>query len=177
MNPWLIISLIVVFLIALFNSKLSIWSVILKQRDIYKNHSTKKYSIFDYYVFFAVPLIFGVVMSFSLSINILIDNASTIITIVSIVAAVLLAFLGIIIDKSKHDNETVRQVVKETFITITLNIIYALIFIALVVVAPSLKDIEYLRNMLVGVAGYLIVKFVINILMVIKRIYKIIEAD
>lgn len=177
MNPWLIISLIVVFLVALFNSKLSIWSVILKQKDIYKNHSTKKYSIFDYYVFFAVPLIFGVVMSFSLSINILIDNASTIITIVSIVAAVLLAFLGIIIDKSKHDNETVRQVVKETFITITLNIIYALIFIALVVVAPSLKDIEYLRNILVGVAGYLIVKFVINILMVIKRIYKIIEAD
>ena len=116
MNPWLIISLIVVFLIALFNSKLSIWSVILKQRYIYKNHSTKKYSIFDYYVFFAVPLIFGVVMSFSLSINVLIDNASTMITIVSIVASVLLAFLGIIIDKSKHDNETVRQVVKETFI-------------------------------------------------------------
>ena len=177
MNPWLIILLIVVFLIALFNSKLSIWSVIFKQKDIYKNHSTKKHSFFDYYVFFVVPLIFGVVMSFSLSINVLIDNASTMITIVSIVASVLLAFLGIVIDKSKHENEIVRQVVKETFITITLNIIYALIFIALIVVAPLLQEIQYLNNAIVGATGYLIVKFVINILMVIKRIYKIIEAD
>jgi hypothetical protein len=128
-------------------------------------------------VFFVVPLIFGVGMSFSLSINVLIDNASTMITIVSIVASVLLAFLGIVIDKSKHENEIVRQIVKETFITITLNIIYALMFIALIVIAPLLHEIQYLNNAIVGVKGYLIVKFVINILMVIKRIYKIIEAD
>jgi hypothetical protein len=99
------------------------------------------------------------------------------ITIVSIVASVLLAFLGIVIDKSKHENEIVRQVVKETFITITLNIIYALIFIALIVIASLLHEIQYLNNAIVGATGYLIVKFAINILMVIKRIYKIIESD
>ena len=56
-------------------------------------------------------------------------------------------------------------------------IIYALIFIALIVITPLLREIQYLNNAIVGATGYLIVKFVINILMVIKRIYKTIEAD
>ena len=177
MNPILAIVLAVSFLFALFNSKLSIWSIIFRQKDIYKNASNKKPSLFDYYVFFGVPIIFGVVIAIELPISILIENAGILITVISVVASVLLAFLGIIVDKANHKNDIVRQVVKETVVTITLNIVYSLIVIALIVIAMIVQDIIYLNNIIVGLVGYLMVKFVINILMIIKRIYKIIDVE
>lgn len=177
MNPIWAIVLAISFLFALFNSKLSIWSIIFKQKDIYKNASKKKTSWFDYYVFFGVPIIFGVAIAIELPISILIDNAGILITVISVVASVLLAFLGIIVDKANHNNDVVRQVVKETVVTITLNIVYSLICIAFIIIAMIAQDIKYFNNIVVGLAGYLMVKFVINILMIIKRIYKIIDVE
>lgn len=98
-------------------------------------------------------------------------------TTVSIMASVLLGFLAVLVDKKIANNEKANIVIKQTVVTITVNIIYALIVILLLFIFNAIAEIKILNLTCEGVIIFCGIKFILNILMIIKRIFKIFEVQ
>lgn len=178
MKTYLIIGIIILLFISLFNKKLNIFKIIKQQFTIYKNDRTKKKSLYDIFTFFINPLGISILLVFVIDYKFIFDLSELVITILSIVATILFSFLALLIDKkSKSENEKVVQVSNETYISIIMTIIYSLVSLLLTVCLLLLPDKTWLLQVFNGFIYYFIIKIVFNILMILKRMFLLLNEE
>lgn len=170
MKYWQIICVALFLISILISRKASVLKIIVEQFKIYKDDRNGKYYWLDMLTFIVFPLVIGIVVALNLPLVKIISNADTIITVFSIIVTLPLSFLALLIDrvlKSKKEEE----VAKETFVSITVDIVYAMIIIGVVVFAALTPIAELGEKIIVGLIAFLTVKMALNILMILKRIF------
>ena len=172
MNNWIAIGSIFLLLLAMLNPKTQLFCVLKEQIDVYKNDKTQKYSFLDFITFFLIPIAISVLVAIDLPLNKIVEQAGTIITIFSLIATLPLSFLAVLMDKILKTKKE-EEVAKETFTSITIDIVYSMVVIALVVFAALTNFPNEVQKVLVGFITFFVVKIVLNILMILKRVFKL----
>lgn len=174
MKQWPIICSGVFLLIALINPKTRILKIVLEQIKIYKDDrkKTSKCYWFDILTFLIVPACLAVFIAEHLPLFQITSHAGTIITVFSLIATLPLSFLALFIDKILQ-SEKEKDVAKEAFVSITIDIVYSMIVIAIVIIASFIKTTSTGEIVVVSVISFFVIKIALNILMIIKRVFSI----
>ena len=159
-----------------FNPKIRLWKVFYDQFMVYKNDRNKRISAWDICTFLIAPLGFSAFIAFSLPYEKVVKSSSTIITVFSIIATILLSFLALLIDKGASNTKE-KAVAQQTFVTITINIIYSIIVVLLFVLPEFIGVAHWGEKVFVGAVAFLIIKILLNILMILKRVYIILSQS
>lgn len=174
MEIWQIVCLAVLLLIIAFNPKIRLARIFVEQFKVYKNNKTHKISLFDILSFLIAPICIAVLVSFSLPYEKVVSSAGTIMTVFSIVATLLLSFLALLVDKSTANSKE-KEVIDQTFVTISVDIVYS-VFVVLLFVLPGLiKFTDVIEKIFIGVVAFLVIKILLNVLMILKRVYAILS--
>ena len=174
MEKWQIICAVVLLVIVALNPKVQLTKIFVEQFKVYKNDKTKKISPYDILSFLIVPIAFGVLVAFLLPYDKIISASDTIITVFSIVATLLLSFLALLVDKSTT-NKTEKELVKQTFVTITIDIVYS-IFVVLLFAITYFVDFNcVVKKIFIGLVAFLIVKILLNVFMILKRVFSVLS--
>ena len=115
--------------------------------------------------FIILPILIGVIVGFNLPISKIVNNADAVITVFSLIATLPLSFLAMLIDRILKSKKA-EEVAKETFVSITVDIIYAIVIIGIVVFAALTPLTLIAEKVVVGLIAFLTVKMVLNILMI-----------
>ena len=172
MKYWQILCVGILMVSIISNRKIRIFDIIVDQFKIYKDDRNDKYYWLDIVNFIIVPIGVGVLVAFNLPLSKIIDNADKIITIYSIIATLPLSFLALLVDRILK-NRKEESVAKETFVSITIDIVYSIAVIAIVVFAALTPLPSLVGEIIVGVITFLTIKIVLNIFMILKRVYKV----
>ena len=170
MKYWQIVCAILFLISILISRKVNVFKIIIEQFKIYKNDRNGKYYWLDLITFLLIPVFIGAVVALNLPISKITGNADSIITVFSLIATLPLSFLALLIDrilKTKKEEE----VAKETFVSITIGIIYTMVIIGVIVFATLTPLPTIVGKILVGTIATLTVKMVLNILMILKRVF------
>ena len=172
MKAWPIICSCLFLVIVLLNPKTRLLRVILEQIKIYKNDRTGKYYWLDFLTFILAPIGISFIVAVNLPISQIIKHAGTIITVFSLIATLPLSFLALFIDKILQ-SEKEKEVAKEAFVSITIDIIYSMLVIAIVIVAAFVDVSLLIEKCVVGTISFFVIKIALNILMILKRVFAI----
>ena len=165
------ITCVALFLISiLISRKVSVIKIIVEQFKIYKDDRNGKFYWLDILTFMAFPLAIGIIVAINLPLAKIISNAETIITVFSIIVTLPLSFLALLIDRVLK-NKKAEEVAKETFVSITVDIVYAMLIIGVVVFAALTPLSAVGEKFVVSVLAFFTVKMALNILMILKRIF------
>ena len=170
MKYWQIICVALFFISILISRKVSVLKIIVEQFKIYKDDRNGKFYWLDMLTFIVFPLAIGIIVAFNLPLAKIISNADTIITVFSIIVTLPLSFLALLIDRVLK-NKKAEEVAKETFVSITVDIVYAMLIIGLVIFTAITPLAEVGEKIVVGVLAFFTVKMALNILMILKRIF------
>jgi len=148
--------------------------------DYQKNQTENKpqYSIWDFFVFYGIPLIVAIVcIRYFKEISSSLTNI--LITTFSIFVGLLLNLLVIIYDLVKKsiekNNELKRRFLREIFSNVSYSILISLLLVCCLLI--SLIDIDYLQLTLSFVSYFLIGNFFLTILMILKRIHILLSKE
>ena len=172
MRLWPIACVCLFMLVALINPKTRLTRVIKEQFNIYRNDRNGKIYWLDIVTFIGFPMALSVIIAPNISLADIITHAGSIITVFSLIATLPLSFLALLIDKILKGTKK-EEVSKEVFISITIDIIYSMIVIGMIVIALYSKVSELLQNVIVGTIAFLVIKIILNILMILKRVFSI----
>lgn len=172
MKYWQLLCVGILIVSIISNRKIRVFDIIIEQFKIYKDDRNDKYYWLDILNFILVPIGVGGLVAFNLPLSNIIDNADKIITIYSIIATLPLSFLALLVDRILK-NRKEEEVAKETFVSITIDIIYSIAVIAIVVFAALTPLPNFVGKIIVGVIAFLTIKIVLNIFMILKRVYKV----
>lgn len=176
MKAWQIICVVVSVFIVAFNPKVQLTKIFAEQLKVYTNDTTKKASVYDILVFLIIPIVLSVVVSISLPYTKISKASGTIITVFSIVATLLLSFLALLVDKSTI-NAKEKEVVKQTFVTITVDIVYSILVVFLFAIPQVVVLSKVFEHIFVGVVSFLIVKILLNVFMILKRVFVVVNME
>lgn len=170
MKHWQILCVVIFLISILISRKTGIFKVVIEQFKIYKDDRNGKYYWIDLITFIILPILIGVIVAFNLPISKIINNADTVITVFSLIATLPLSFLAMLIDRILKSKKA-EEVAKETFVSITVDIIYSIVIIGIVVFAALTPLTSIAERVIVGLIAFLTVKMVLNILMILKRVF------
>lgn len=170
MKYWQILCVVVFIISILISRKVSVFKIVMEQFKVYKDDRTGNYYWLDMITFIMAPLLIGIIVAINLPLSKIINNADTIITVFSLIVTLPLSFLAMLIDRILK-NKKEEEVARETFVSITVDIIYAIIIMALVVFAALTPLGDCMEKIIVGLIAFLTVKMVLNILMILKRVF------
>lgn len=157
------------------NRKVRIFSVLLKQIQVFKNAKTGKISLWDIICFIVIPVILAAIITIGLNCSISDDLAGVFTTVFSFVFTVLFGFAAILVGKLKSGNAIEQQVVAETFISIMasniLSLISAVLSIAIIIVETKTAD------EILSIAVYALSFMVLMLLLMISKRTFIIYSD
>lgn len=170
MKYWQLICMALFLLSVLISRKASVFKIIVEQFKIYKDDRNGRYYWLDMLTFIVFPLIIAIIVSFNLPLAKIITNADAIITVFSIIVTLPLSFLALLIDRVLK-NKKEEEVAKETFVSITVDIVYAMVIIGAVVFSALTPLNEFGEKIIVGLISFLTVKMALNILMILKRLF------
>ncbi len=176
MALWQIICLVILLLIIVSNPKIRLTKIFIEQFKVYKNDKTQKISVFDILSFLAAPICLSVVIAFSLSYENIEASSETIMTVFSIVATLLLSFLALLVDKSTS-NVKEKEVVNQTFVTITIDIVYSIFVVLLFVIPYFVEFTDVPKKVFVGLVSFLIIKILLNVFVILKRVYAVLSKN
>lgn len=174
MKAWPLICSCLFLFIALVNPKTRLLRVIVEQIKIYKNDRTGKFYWLDFLTFIFVPIIVAAIIAINLPLSLIVQQAGTIITVFSLIATLPLSFLALFIDKILQTQKE-QEVAREAFVSITIDILYSILVIGIIVVAAFLEADLWLEQIIVGIIAFLVIKIALNILMILKRVFAIWE--
>ena len=174
MKNWPIVCAIIFGVIVFVNPKTRILHMIVEQIKIYKNDKTGRYYWLDLCTFIVVPIIIAVIVSLNLSLDTIVSNAGTIITIFSLIATLPLSFLALLIDKILRTQKE-KEVARESFVSITIDIIYSMVIIGMIIGSAFIEVPIWVERIIVGIISFLVLKIALNILMILKRVFSIWE--
>ena len=175
MNAWPLICSCLFLLIAIINPKTRLLRVIVEQIKIYKDDRTGKYYWLDFLTFIIAPIVIAIIIALNLPLSKIVQQAGTIITVFSIIATLPLSFLALFIDKILQTKKE-QDVAKEAFVSITIDILYSILVIGIVIVAAFLEVSLLFEQIIVGVIAFLVIKIALNLLMIFKRVFAIWEG-
>ena len=175
MNAWPLICSCLFLLIAIINPKTRLLRVIVEQIKIYKDDRTGKYYWLDFLTFIIAPIVIAIIIALNLPLSKIVQQAGTIITVFSLIATLPLSFLALFIDKILQTKKE-QDVAKEAFVSITIDILYSILVIGIVIVAAFLEVSLLSEQIIVGVIAFLVIKIALNLLMIFKRVFAIWEG-
>lgn len=175
MNAWPLICSCLFLLIAIINPKTRLLRVVVEQIKIYKDDRTGKYYWLDFLTFIIAPIVIAIIIALNLPLSEIVQQAGTIITVFSLIATLPLSFLALFIDKILQTKKE-QDVAKEAFVSITIDILYSILVIGIVIVAAFLEVSLLFEQIIVGVIAFLVIKIVLNLLMIFKRVFAIWEG-
>lgn len=175
MNAWPLICSCLFLLIAIINPKTRLLRVIVEQIKIYKDDRTGKYYWLDFLTFIIAPIVIAIIIALNLPLSEIVQQAGTIITVFSLIATLPLSFLALFIDKILQTKKE-QDVAKEAFVSITIDILYSILVIGIVIVAAFLEVSLLFEQIIVGVIAFLVIKIALNLLMIFKRVFAIWEG-
>ena len=174
MRLWSIVCACLFLAVALINPKTRLIRVLKEQFNVYRDDRTGKI----YWLDIATLIVFPIVISFIIATNLplaeIVKHAGTIITVFSLIATLPLSFLALLIDKILKGTKE-EEVSKETFVSITLGILYSMLVIGIIIVAAYCEIPTLAQRIIVGIIAFLVVKIALNILMILKRVFSIWE--
>ncbi len=170
MKYWQILCVAVFLVSILISRKASVFKIVVEQFKIYKDDRNGKYYWLDIITFLIAPALIGIIAALNLPLSKIINNADTVITVFSLIATLPLSFLAMLIDRILK-NKKEEEVAKETFVSITVDIVYAIIIIGTVVFASLTPLADFVKKIIVGLIAFFTVKMVLNILMILKRVF------
>lgn len=176
MDIWQFIIIIVLIIIAMLNPKISLKKIFKAQFNVYKNDITNKIYWFDIVTFLLIPIAIGIISSFYIPVFVVSRYGDTVLTIFSLIATLLLSFVAILVDK-KFEKQKQKEVVSETIASITTSIIYSVFVVALVVLPKIVIVSESFKKVILGTIVFFIVKIVFSMLMILKRVFIIVDID
>lgn len=176
MAMWQFLCSVVLVIIVSFNPKVQLIKIFKEQLGVYRNDNTKRVSCFDIITFLVIPILLAILVAMSLPYDELIRTSDTIITVFSLVATLLLAFLALLIDKSTTNHKE-QEVVKQTFVTITVDIVYSIFVVMLFAVSYFVELNASFAATFVGVVAFLIIKILLNVFMILKRVFAVLSED
>ena len=160
--------------IIVFNPKIRLWKVFSDQIKVYRNDQKKRVSFWDICSFLIAPLGLSILVAMSLPYEKVEKSSNMVITVFSIIATILLSFLALLIDKGTNGSKE-KEVAQQTFVTITIDIIYSILVVLLFVLPEFIAFACWGEKIFVGIVTFLIVKILLNILMILKRVYAILS--
>lgn len=170
MKYWQIICVALFLVSILISRKVSVLKIIVEQFKIYKDDRNGKFYWLDILTFIVFPIAIGVIVALNLPLSKIISNADTIITVFSIIVTLPLSFLALLIDRVLKSKKA-EEVAKETFVSITVDIVYTMVIIGVVVFAALTPLSAACEKIIVGFLAFFTVKMALNILMILKRIF------
>lgn len=127
------------------NKKVRMYSVLMKQLEVFKNARTNKISIWDIFCFVVMPITLAIIIVLGFHCNISDKLAGVLTTVFAFVFTVLFGFAAILVGKLDSKNEIEKQVVGETFVSImTSNILSLVAAVLSVAIIITKKKIEIL---------------------------------
>lgn len=160
----------------LFNRKINILKIVKKQFAVYRNDKTKRVSVYDIFAFIVFPIIISIVLVFLIDYEFMSNRLDTMITILSIAATVLFSFLTLLMDKTQgEENEEVKKVSNETYVTIIMTILYALLSVIVLVIYFFIPKTVVLYQIFNAIIYLMLIKILLNILMILKRMFLLLD--
>lgn len=170
MKYWQILCVILFLISILISRKVSIFQIIVEQFKIYKDDRSGKYYWLDIITFILIPICIGIIVALNLPISTIVNNAETIITVFSLITTLPLSFLALLVDRILKSRKA-EEVARETFVSITIDIVYAMLIIGVIVFAAFTSLNSIIEKIIVGFIAFLTIKIVLNILMILKRVF------
>lgn len=177
MAIWQIVCVLFLLVVVALNPKVQLIKIFVEQFKVYKNDKTKKISLYDIISFICIPIVLSIFVAVSLSYEEISEASSTIITVFSLVATLLLSFLALLVDKSTTNSKE-KEIVKQTFVTITIDIVYS-IFVVVLFAIPYFVELNLIFGQIfIGLVAFLIIKILLNVFMILKRVFAVLsEGD
>jgi 4-amino-4-deoxy-L-arabinose transferase-like glycosyltransferase len=138
-NIWSVIAFILIFLMLFGNKKVRIFSVFIKQVQVFKNAKTAKFSPWDFACFLFMPIALAAVITFGFKAVIDDNLAGVLTTVFALVFTVLFGFAAILIGKIDSKNAIEKQVVGETFISIVSATLLSLLSAVLSIIITKIN--------------------------------------
>ena len=174
MRLWSIVCACLFLAVALINPKTRLIRVIKEQFNVYRDDRTGKIYWLDIATFIVFPIALSFIIATNLPLAEIVKHAGTIITVFSLIATLPLSFLALLIDKILKGTKE-EEVSKETFVSITLDILYSMIVIGIIIVAAYCEIPAFVQKIIVGIIAFLVIKIALNILMILKHVFAIWE--
>lgn len=186
-NPEIILFIVVVsvFLLSKVGLKLnylSVWDIIKNHINCFRNPRTKKLLIIPIFDYFLMPFLLGIIAAFIKIIDSSVVNIITI--IVSILTSMFFTLLGMLIDMKLKVNEDKnyysteakisKQSLIETYYAVMFEILVSIILLILCLFNVFTSCFSFAQSALIYGLAFLLI---INLMMIIKRIFKIIDTD
>lgn len=167
-------------------NKLSFENIIKSHISTMRDNSTDRMSLGDVFVFFVLPLMFAIPLTYSYALNK--DLTNSIITSASIFAGLLLNLLVLIyslVDKFKQNgNGSVvkRKVLEQTFSNISFCILISVILVVACMLGFRTDDeinkgVTFEKSVADFVVYYLTTMLALHLLMILKRIHLLMESE
>lgn len=156
--------------------KVNIKEILKSHFSTLQNDNSKKSEFDDYFTFLILPLIIStVLLYFKISLR---DSAvNIIITTLSILVGLLFNVIVLIFDIIKRDasqkikNTVLKQLLANISFTILLSIVTILFTLT------TYLDVEIIKNITTWIVYFLLTNFLLTVLMILKRMYKLFENE
>lgn len=169
----LMLNLLIVLLviIPLFNQKIDIKLIVFDYIQILKNDNTKKTSIFDIISFVVIPIAISILLVLHLDYEVDFSIAQSLMTVFSLIAAMLFTFLAIFISKEDEASSSKKkQVIKETSSAIGYSIMLSILLcIILVFVSSGIYILSVKVTSIITLSMSLMLFF--NVFVILKRVF------
>ena len=168
-NKIVLIAIAVVIVCAMLfgNKKVRVFSVLIKQLQVFRNAKTGEISIWDILCFILMPIALAVVCVLGFGYVIDAELAGVLTTVFAFVFTVLFGFAAILVGKMESSNKIERQVVGETFVSIMSSNILSLIA-TIISVAIIIKKNETV-NVILSICIYSFSFMLIMLLLMISK--------
>lgn len=161
---------------------LSVWDIVKGHIDCFKSTKTHKILIIPFIDYCVIPFLLGAAATVTKLIDSTVINIITV--IVSILTSMLFTLLAMIIDMKSKINENPTyyraeaqisaQCLQETYCTVMFEILTSVILLVLCLFNVFTNKFGGIQSFLIYSLTFLLI---INLLMIIKRIFRVIDVD
>ncbi len=167
---WSTIAFTIIFFMLFGNKKVRIFSVFIRQLQVFKNAKTDKLSPWDFACFLFMPIGLAAIITFGFKAVIDDKLAAILTTVFSLVFTILFGFAAILIGKINSNNSIEKQVVGETFISIVSATLLSLLSAVLSIIITRIHCavVLLILSLIVYTASFMIIML---LLLITKRTF------
>lgn len=170
MSKQTIILILIAILIAvmlLFNKKVNLIRLFIKQLQVFRNDHTGKFSFWDLMCFIVFPIFIAVLIVCGLQYHIDPKLAEILTTVFSLVFTILFGFAAVIVEQSGSNNSKRKEVIGEAFVSIVTSTVLSLLAAII-----SILLIKATTTLLVSILSIILFSLSISITMLLLMITK-----
>jgi hypothetical protein len=162
------------------SSKIDVRVIVTDHFSTLRDHATGKRSGFDIFLFIGLPFLLAAAL-IARRVLLTTGAATVLITSLSIFTGLLLNLLLLIhslIEKAEGvSKKTESELLRQLYANISYNILIAIITLSVLIVAAVFSTSCWLQLTASGISYFLVVNFLFTILMILKRVYALLDQD